>query len=296
MRFVWMGFLKSADPIDPAIQQQISGFLEQPYIPIDLAGVLRNPGGANLFVLNWLEFQGPGLSFSSTPYGGAAHSVPDTVQAEDFDNGGEGVAYHDTEPANFGGAYRNTGVDIQATTDVGGGYNVGWMAVGEWLKYSVNVTAAGQYTLASRVAGVVNGGVFHIEFNGIDKTGPVSVPNTGGWQTWQTVTLTNVVLDSGPQIMRLVMDSSGPDYVANFNWIQATLTRGNSPPAVALNSPPDQATYSAPATLTVGADATDFDGGIQKIRITGAGVKHENPLRRIGTRRHGDFGKAHAHR
>jgi hypothetical protein len=45
MRFVWMGFLKSADPIDPAIQQQISGFLEQPYIPIDAAGVLRKAGG-----------------------------------------------------------------------------------------------------------------------------------------------------------------------------------------------------------------------------------------------------------
>ena len=42
MRFVWMGFLKSADPIDPSIQQQISSFLEQPYIPIKSAGVLRD--------------------------------------------------------------------------------------------------------------------------------------------------------------------------------------------------------------------------------------------------------------
>ena len=45
MRFVWMGFLKSADPIDPAIQQQISSFLEQPFIPIDAAGLLRNASG-----------------------------------------------------------------------------------------------------------------------------------------------------------------------------------------------------------------------------------------------------------
>jgi hypothetical protein len=45
MRFVWMGFLKSADPIDPAIQQQISSFLQQPYIPIDSAGILRNANG-----------------------------------------------------------------------------------------------------------------------------------------------------------------------------------------------------------------------------------------------------------
>jgi uncharacterized protein YciI len=45
MRFVWMGFLKSADPIDPSIQQQISSFLEQPYIPIKAAGVLRDGEG-----------------------------------------------------------------------------------------------------------------------------------------------------------------------------------------------------------------------------------------------------------
>jgi hypothetical protein len=45
MLFVWMGILKSGDPIDPAIQQQISGFLEQPYLPIESAGVLRDEEG-----------------------------------------------------------------------------------------------------------------------------------------------------------------------------------------------------------------------------------------------------------
>ena len=45
MLFVWMGFLKSSDPIDPALQQQIGSFLEQPYLPIKSAGVLRKNGG-----------------------------------------------------------------------------------------------------------------------------------------------------------------------------------------------------------------------------------------------------------
>jgi hypothetical protein len=45
MLFVWLGFLKSADPIDPAVQEEISGFLEQPYLPISSAGVLRNQAG-----------------------------------------------------------------------------------------------------------------------------------------------------------------------------------------------------------------------------------------------------------
>ena len=45
MLFVWMGFLKPGDPIDPPLQQQISGFLEQPYLSIESAGVLRGPDG-----------------------------------------------------------------------------------------------------------------------------------------------------------------------------------------------------------------------------------------------------------
>ena len=45
MLFVWMGFLKSGEPIEPSLQQQISGFLEQPYIPIHSAGVLRDEAG-----------------------------------------------------------------------------------------------------------------------------------------------------------------------------------------------------------------------------------------------------------
>ena len=45
MLFVWMGILKEGEPIGPELQQQISGFLEQPYIPIETAGVLRDAGG-----------------------------------------------------------------------------------------------------------------------------------------------------------------------------------------------------------------------------------------------------------
>ena len=45
MQFVWMGFLKPGMAIDPSLQQQISGFLQQPYIPINSAGVLRDPAG-----------------------------------------------------------------------------------------------------------------------------------------------------------------------------------------------------------------------------------------------------------
>ena len=45
MQFVWMGFLKSNEPIDQDVQQQITDFLQQPLIPISSAGVLRGQAG-----------------------------------------------------------------------------------------------------------------------------------------------------------------------------------------------------------------------------------------------------------
>ena len=55
MLFVWMGFLKSGEAIDQPLQQQISGFLEQPYTSIELAGVLRDPEGGRAGYLVMFE-------------------------------------------------------------------------------------------------------------------------------------------------------------------------------------------------------------------------------------------------
>lgn len=156
----------------------------------------------------------------STPYTGTPVALPGTVQMEAYDGGGEGVAYHDTTSGNSGGAFRSNNVDIQATTDAGGGYNLGWVVGGEWLKYTVDVKTAGTYSLDVRVASSGNGGTFHVEVNGVDVTGSMTVPNTGAWQTWKTITKTGVVLAAGEQVIRFVMDSNGASgtSVGNFNW------------------------------------------------------------------------------
>src|SRR5262249_8606076 len=76
---------------------------------------------------------------SATPFGGTPRAIPGIVEAEEFDDGGEGIAYHDTTAGNKGGAFRATDVDIESTTDAGGGFDVGWTRPGEWLQYTVNV-------------------------------------------------------------------------------------------------------------------------------------------------------------
>lgn len=154
---------------------------------------------------------------ASTPYGANAFTVPGTIEARNFDNGGEGIASHDLTGGNSGGAYRQSDVDIEAATEAG--YNVGWIAPGEWLKYSVNVSTTGNYVLEARVASAGQGGTFHVEFGGNDVTGAMTIPNTGGWQNWTTVS-TAVALPAGPQIMRVVFDTVGVSAVGNLNWVR----------------------------------------------------------------------------
>jgi hypothetical protein len=171
-----------------------------------------------------VDFPGTGSgggSAGSGPFGGTAWPLPGKVEAENYDLGGEGVGSHDTTAGNSGGAYRSDAVDLEPTSDTGGGANVGWIQAGEWLKYTVNVSAAGTYSLAVRVASSGNGGTFHIEFGGVNKSGTLTIPNTGGWQTWQTLTVAGVGLPAGIQTMRIVMDANGPGgYVGNINYVQ----------------------------------------------------------------------------
>jgi subtilisin family serine protease len=205
---------------------------------------------------------------SSTPFGGTPSTVPGLIEAENFDDGGQGIAYSDTTSLNFGGKYRSTSVDIESTSDLGGGYDIGWVAAGEWLKYSVSVSALNSYTLELRLAAPGTGGVFHLEVDGTDVTGPVAVPNTGGWQTWQSVLVPGIVLNTGLHVLRLVFDTAGSSgSVANVNFIRWRIPGVNVPPMVWLTAPVTGASYWAPASIPLSATANDPDGTIAQVNF-----------------------------
>ena len=163
--------------------------------------------------------------FKGTPFAVGATTAT-TIQAEGFDKGGEGVAYHDVESVNRGGAYRlNDGVDIEATADSGGGYHVGYTKPGEWVEYTVNVAASGTYTLDTRVSSKGLGGTFRLYVDGADKTGALQVPDTTAWNTFQDVLKTGVSLTAGAHVLRLGFDSVGASgFAGNFNYIKLTPT------------------------------------------------------------------------
>ena len=162
-------------------------------------------------------------SAQSVAYSGSPVALPGHIKAENFDTGGEGVSYHDTTPGNTGGMYRQTNVDLE--TSAAGGYNIGWIAAGEWLNYAVSAASAGSYTVQLRVASL-NGGSVHVGFNGpsnVWKT--VSVPATGAWQSWTTVSLP-VTLGAGAQTMTLLADTPG----FNLDYIDVVSGGGTTGP------------------------------------------------------------------
>lgn len=151
---------------------------------------------------------------AQSPYSGTAYGIPGQIEAENFDLGAEGEAYHDCDSANQGGQYRtSSGVDIEACS--AGGYNVGWMCGGEWMEYTVNVGQAGPYAIEARVASQATGGLFWIEFDGVDVTDDIVVPVTGGWQTWTSVWV-RADLPAGVQIMRFVNGGTSQEYNLNY--------------------------------------------------------------------------------
>jgi uncharacterized protein YjdB len=184
-------------------------------------------------------------STTQTPYPSGAWAIPGTIEAENFDNGGEGVAYHDNDAVNSGGQGRtNQGVDTETCSE--GGLNVGWTNTGEWLEYTVNVATAGSYDIDVRTASTFAGGTFHIEFNGVDKTGLMTTTNTGGWQTWTTISKSGVPLSAGQQVMRIYFDN------ANFNLNKVTISSSSSTdPAGVITC------YRAPGAIAVNGSLTD---------------------------------------
>jgi Carbohydrate binding module (family 6)/Ricin-type beta-trefoil lectin domain-like/Right handed beta helix region len=157
------------------------------------------------------------------PYGGTAAGVPGTVQAENYDTGGQGVGYSVNSVNGTADGYRSDGVDLETTSDTGGGYDLGWTGGGQWFRYTVNVASAGTYTVSLRVAApsAVTGALHLSDASGKNLSGAVDIPATGGWQNWTTVTA-SVTLPAGQQVLTLNQDTGG----WNINYLTFA-TAGN---------------------------------------------------------------------
>lgn len=159
--------------------------------------------------------------------------IPGKIFTPNYDKGMNGYAYSDQAWENVnlttgtytawnnGWVYRNNGVDLEATSDpVSNGYTVGWFNKGEWIKYTVNVSTAGTYTIDFRVAnGNNSSGTVQIQNgDGTEILATATVPPTGGWNKWTTINVTGVFRTTGIQGIRMV-NKSGEFNVNAINFV-----------------------------------------------------------------------------
>ncbi len=194
------------------------------------------------------------------PYGGAPAAVPGTVQAENYDTGGQGVAYSTGSVNGNGTAYRPDGVDLEATSDTGGGYDLGWTGAGQWFRYTVNVASAGTYTVGLRIAApaAVTGALHLSNASGGNLSGAVDLPATGGWQNWSTVTA-SVTLPAGQQVLTVSQDNGG----WNLNHLTFSTASGGTPAATLSLSP---------AALTFAGRPLNTTSAVQSVTVTNTGT------------------------
>jgi endoglucanase len=159
-------------------------------------------GGWNI---NWLQIEAVGGSSSSLSSSSSSSSSANslthiaTVQAESY-------------------SYMS-GVQIENTSDVGGGQNVGYIDAGDWMSYvntPINLPSAGTYEIEFRVASKTNGANFNLEeAGGAPVYAAVNVGATGDWQNWTSVKL-RVNLPAGQRKLGIKANNSG----WNINWFK----------------------------------------------------------------------------
>jgi len=131
--------------------------------------------------------------------------IPGIVEAEDF-------------------IYQE-GLSTEETSDIDGGLNIGYTDVGDFADYLVLVTETGDYDINFRAASENQSGSILLQLidgSNTQNLTQISLPITGGWQTWETVSATTN-LSEGSYKLRLKVIQSG----FNLNWIEFDFN-GNS--------------------------------------------------------------------
>ena len=117
------------------------------------------------------------------------------------------------------------GLSTEETSDINGGLNIGYTDVGDFADYLVLVTETGDYDINFRAASENQSGSILLQLidgSNIQNLTQISLPITGGWQTWETVSATTN-LSEGSYKLRLKVIQSG----FNLNWIEFDFN-GNS--------------------------------------------------------------------
>ncbi|MGD9419787.1 MAG: InlB B-repeat-containing protein, partial [Verrucomicrobiota bacterium JB025] len=152
----------------------------------------------------------------------AIHSLPDTIEAENYDYfplDGEGRTYHDLSNGNDGTSYRPAeSVDLSSASE--GDYAISSIEAGEWLTYTVSVPDTADYDISIRYASTAPGGTIRFSFDGTDVSGSIPVPHgspaSTGASDWQDLVIaTGVPLSQGVQQLTITFGGTSGSFLLN---------------------------------------------------------------------------------
>jgi Carbohydrate binding module (family 6) len=185
------------------------------------------------------------------PWQNKAQLIPGRIECELYDQGGEGVAYHDADSINNGSGKLNPangnflnefrmkeGVDISYTKPSGiddNPYNqktpelnqlyLGWTQPGEWVNYTVKVSKTGLYRVAVMYTSNA-GGVIALDIDGKQAVGQLKIPSTYDardtvawrqWHHWNRLdALAEINMKKGTHLLTLHIVEKGN---MNFDWL-----------------------------------------------------------------------------
>ncbi|MEM7103229.1 MAG: carbohydrate-binding protein [Bacteroidota bacterium] len=139
------------------------------------------------------------------------HPVPGRVEAEDF--------------------FFESGIQLENTSDTGGGQNVGFLDSGDYMDYYINVLDGGVYQVDYRTAAESATGAVQMQLIAPDGTPTilhtVNFSPTGGWQDW-TTTSTTAGFASGVHHIRVLITGSQ----FNLNWFEFSFLTSTEDPEV----------------------------------------------------------------
>jgi Alpha-L-arabinofuranosidase B, catalytic/Carbohydrate binding module (family 6) len=229
--------------------------------------IAQDNGGWNIHYLTF--------ALSQAAYGGAV-SLPGTVQAANYNTGGQGVAYNVTSVNGGANGYRSDGVDLETTSDTqdttgaGAPEDLGWTSSGQWFTYTVNVTTPGTYTVRLRVAAPsAVADAFHIDnSSGTNLSGDVAIASTGGWQDWTTISANVTLPYAGLQTLTVDQDASG------WNLHFLTFALGEQPftTAVAVPGTVQAANYDT-GGQGLAYNVSSVNGGADSYRSDGVDLE-----------------------
>ena len=207
---------------------------------------------------------GPSIEVSETsfleniPFEGNPVRIPAVIQAENFDRGGQGVAYHDLTPENEGGFHRvNEAVDLKPTGDSDGGFDLTGIESDEWLEYTFDLPENDQYTIDMRFINAGGGGQVTFAIDGQDISTGTLIPATEDDVGWQILSTPEINISPGKHVLRMTFSSmpSGTNSAA-VNWISFNLVPRVGPDADAgpdLTQTDQDLSGSENVTLTANA-------------------------------------------